>query len=597
MNLKKTTLQLLFLFCGIISVQSQNQGPITVRQQQEGGHLNTIKAKYDIEFNLPQFDISLVIPANTTFKLPRIIDDDVALEIDKVSYYSFDLKYLDQFSTRIIKFFESYKDKDPVLILEIEPYNEDVSLFVQNNPKKNVRKYYENLQTDKEKASLPIKSELGISLNRILKDDELSYSEYSFFKDGYAFNFYLDMDFSEETRARYLEIIGSISEKNLFQKRVQYKNRAKYNFYKLEKHPKLPADKEYKFDHYKGKTTRDNIAINTLQQTEIRIPVETEYMITANHVEEVGCDSLLIYVNLNDYINNGQSQETYFMEGFNLFISSLRNVEDIDGYVSQLSDDYQVSKSAVAMVGEDPLYIYYYGAKDQGTLDLYLRTNGLSLLNLRVYGYSKKTKDKILGILGTFRFMGIPLPYLEDAVSLEEGDEVEFVTIILPDPDIQNASKIEMMDVGVKGMLPGQIADYMVSRMQKVAKMSPTGILMKAKPTDRMGMSLYREQSPVLLYLGLSDKPADMDDALKDLVRSWGSNNQISDIEAAGLILNNVRWNVMIYKLGDVYYATAITFAEGCLIALYVNDVKSRQDIMDNLAYIKTFELGKPLKK
>lgn len=88
-----------------------------------------------------------------------------------------------------------------------------------------------------------------------------------------------------------------------------------------------------------------------------------------------------------------------------------------------------------------------------------------------------------------------------------------------------------------------------------------------------------------------------MDEALKDLVRLWGSNNAISNIEAAGLIFNNVRWNVMIYKLDDVYYTTAITFAKGSLIALYVNNVKSRQDIMDNLAYLKTFKLRNSLKK
>lgn len=32
--------------------------------------------------------------------------------------------------------------------------------------------------------------------------------------------------------------------------------------------------------------------------------------------------------------------------------------------------------------------------------------------------------------------------------------------------------------------------------------------------------------------------------------------------------------SVMIYKLGEYYYSTATTFAEGCLISLYVNNVK-----------------------
>lgn len=32
--------------------------------------------------------------------------------------------------------------------------------------------------------------------------------------------------------------------------------------------------------------------------------------------------------------------------------------------------------------------------------------------------------------------------------------------------------------------------------------------------------------------------------------------------------------SVMIYKLGEYYCSTATTFAEGCLISLYVNNVK-----------------------
>ncbi len=597
MNLKKTTLQLLFLFCGIVSAQSQNQGTITAQQERVGGHLNTIKAKYDIEFNLPQFDITFTIPANTTFKLPKMVDEDVALEIGKESYYSFDLKYLDEFSTRTIRFFESYQDKDPVMFLEIRRYDKELVQFLEKNQRQHPADYYRESQTDEEKGVAPIVSKLGTSVVQVLKDDDDFFIVHSFFKDGCGYHFYLDQGYSAETQSRYVKIIESIAPKNLFQKRKQYENRVKYNFYKLEKHPKLPSEGVHKFDFYKGTTSRDNIAVNLLEETEMRIPANTEYMIEANSVEEVGADSLLVYVDKNDFINNKRSSETYFMKDFNMIVSSVMSLKDIDTYVKQLSDNYDVSKSVVAVMGEIPLYIYYYGSKDQGTIDLYIKTGESAFLNLRVYGYSKKTKDAIHQVLSTFKFKGVALPYLDGAIELEKGDDIEFTEIILPDPDMINASKFEMMDLGVTAMLPGEMNEYKLSRNQKTAKMSSSGILMKAKPTDRMGLSLYKEGSPFLFYVGLSEMPENMDEALQDLVRSWGSNKAISDIEAGRYIANNIRWNIMIYKLGDVYYSTAITFVEDCLIAVYVNNVKTKQEIIDNLAYIRTFKFGKPLKK
>lgn len=599
MNIKKTTLQLLFLFCGILFAESQNQGVITARQEKIGGHLNTISAKYDIEFNLPQFDISFTIPANTTFKLPKIVDDDVALEIGKESYYSFDLKYLDKFSTRSIRFFESYQDKDPVMFLEIRRYDKELVQFLEKNQRQHAAEFYKKSQTDEEKAVNAIVSKLGTSVVQILKDDDDFIIEHAFFKDGYGYHFYLDQAYSPEIQNRYIKIIESITPKNLFQKRKQYENRTKYNFYKLEKHPKLPSDKEHEFKQYKGKTTRDNIAVNPLEKTEIHIPANTDYIIYANLVEEVGSDSLLVYVNNNDFINNKRSSETYFMKDFNMIISSVMSLKNIDSYVKQLSDDYDVSKSFVFPMDETPnlLKVYYYGSKDQGTVDLYIKTGESAFLNLRVYGYSSKTKDVILQVLRTFRFKGVALPDLEEVINLEKGDDIEFTEIVLPDPDVINASKFEMMDLGVKAMLPGEIKEYRISRNQQTARMSSSGILMKATPTDRMGLSLYKEGSPFLFYVGLSAKPEDMDEALQDLVRSWGSNKAITDIEAGGYIANNIRWNIMIYKLGDVYYSTAITFVEDCLIAVYVNNVKTKQEIIDNLAYIKTFKFGKPLKR
>lgn len=572
MDLKKTTLCLLFLFCGMSLIKGQ---------EKRGGHINTIKAKYDIEFNLPQFDMQFVIPANTTFKLPKMIDDDVALEINHVSYYSFDLKHLKKFGTRTIRFFESYQDENPGMIFEIKPNSE----------------YFQRELTAEEKAVPPVVSKLGTSVVRILKDDDISYTEYSFFKDGYEYNFYLDDTVSPDMKNRYLKIAASIAPKNLFQKRKQYENRVKYNFYKLEQHPKLPSDKEYKFDYYEGKTTRENWAVNSFSETKIRIPAGIEYMIYANYIEETGADSLWIYVNQGDYINRGQCSEHYFMKDFNLMLSSVMNVSDIDSYVKQMSKNYKVVKSVMSVIGQTPLYVYYYGSKDQGTLDLCIKTGEYSFQSLRIYGYSVKTKERVLRILSTFKWKNLSLPPLDDIIKLEKGDDVNFSEIELPSPDLTDVSKWEMMDLGLKFRMPGQISEYSVTRMQKTSKMSPSGIFMKARPTDRFGLSINRDKSPVMLFVSLADKPADVKENLRDYVRAWEGYKTITNVESNVLSVGNIEWSIMIYKLGDYYFATATTFVEGCLVTLYVNNVKDKQEILENLAFIKTFEARKPLKR
>lgn len=593
MNLKKTTLSLLFLFCGVVLI-------LAGTQQKKRGHLNTIKAPYDIELNLPQFDVAFTIPANTTFKMPVTIGDDVAMEINKTSYYSFDLKHLDEFSTRTFRFFESYQDKYPGLFLEIERYNDDMTNFVEKNHNKgDLYKYLYNSLTEAEKSVTPIVSGLGTSIVYILKDEDMSYTGYSFFRDGYSYTFYLSTEVNDSVSNSYKKIIESIVPKNLFQKRKEYENRAKYNYYKLEKHPKLPSDKKLKFDYYRGKTTRDNLSVNPLFGTEIKIPAGTEYMIQANHVVETGTDSLLVYVDRNDYINNKQCVENYYLKNFNLAFFSAMNITDIGAYAKQLSGNYPVFKSVESMIGQTPLHIYYYGGKDQGTLALFIKTGEYSLSSLYIYGYSQKTKEAVHSMLSTFRWNGASLPDLTYAIELEKGDDVVFSDIQLPDPDLENASKWEMMDLGLKFRLPGQISEYTVTRMQKTAKMSPSGIFIKAKPKDQSGMTILNTDKPVMLYIGLADKPDDMAEALRDQVRAWGAYVTVdaASIEANVLSYGDIQWNVMIYKLGENYYATATTFTEGCHVALYVNNVKNKQEIFDNLAYIKTFEQKEPLRR
>lgn len=54
MNLNKTTLCFFILFCWIRLLFASNQ-------DQKAGHLNTIKSRYDIEFNLLDMQSSVII--------------------------------------------------------------------------------------------------------------------------------------------------------------------------------------------------------------------------------------------------------------------------------------------------------------------------------------------------------------------------------------------------------------------------------------------------------------------------------------------------------------------------------------------------------
>lgn len=602
MRLKKTTLFILLMFLCPLGIYSQKVAVTAIQDKDPlPGHLNTIKAKYDIEFNFPQFDIAFTIPANTTFKVPVLEKDDVALEIGKVSYYCYDLSYLDEFGTRIFKFFESYTDKYPALIFEIERKSDNtvISDFLATNPNGDIYKYTYSTLSDKDKSITPVKSKLGTPITHFLEDDELSYYQYTFYKDEYCFNFYLDLTVVPDAsdQQRYINIIESITPKNLFQKRTEYETRTKYRYYKKERRVDLPKNEEYKFDYYRATTTRKNKAINTFTETEIEIPDSTEYLVNANYISETGEDSLYIYVDKNDYINNKSCSEFYFMKDFNLCLSLSANINNPDEYIEPLKKNYKVSHSAKVRSDNTLFYIYFYGSKDQGTLDIFFDNGSNSFYNVRVFGYSLKNRINVHKLLSTYRWQGKTLPGLQNLIPLEEGEQVEFTAIDIPDPDLSISSKWEMMDLGLKFELPWEPEDYQVSRSGKSAKMSSSGIIMKAKPTDSFGLNIYSDRTPLLLFISQNEKPGNMEEALRDHVRSWGGNSRISDIQANVIKAGNTTWNVMIYQLGKFYYSTAITFAHGCSISLYVNNVGTEKEILEGLSYIKTFDFGKPLQR
>lgn len=564
------------LFYSINIIYAQSTDRVIVLDDLEDDRFNMISAPYDIEFNLPQFDIVFDIPAHVTFKLPVTIADNVALDINRKTYYSFDSNYLNNAKTRMICFYDSFRDEEPSLVLEIEPLGKE-----------------KLLEYDEQIA--PIKTKLGKSVTQII---DTSFYQYSFLKGGYCFNFILNVGLLSKSNLllKYKSIIQSIAPKNLYQERVKYENRVKYGYYKLNKKTSLPPNEKYKFDYYKGKTTREDKAVNPFAETEINIPSGTEYMIKANLVEEVGEDSLFVFVDINDFIRESQCIEHYFLKDFNLSIYSQSGINDLRTNIEQKVGNSPYFKFEASTIGQDSILIYYYGSREVVTLDISIPTiDHNSVLNILVYNYSEKTKDDVLKILSTFRYKGNPLPQnLGELIILENEPKIDYVTIDLPsfrkDYENVNSFTLNLVNVGLSMPLIGKLDEYELINSQETINIPSDGIITLNKPQGQQGLSILRKSNSSFVYIQEIGERSDVDEYLQDWVKLWNSYGSFDGLEAGYVIFNNRRWNIVYYKTEQTYSATATTYINGCSVSLYINGVTSKEKLFEELAYIKTFK-------
>ncbi|MBB4037180.1 hypothetical protein GGR21_003095 [Dysgonomonas hofstadii] len=537
--MKRVSMIAALLFCIIVSTQAQVKYSFI-----------SMKEKYTL--NLPQFDMSIPLPAKAGFRTPQISDKKVMFEIDTETVYCFDLDKIGEEEGAGLFSFSVPDCNEYYLYMEISRlpiasfYKKKRELALQSGIKQ-----LPALKTKLNKETYSI-SENSIDYHYIHHED-------------FLFSFYMKTEAPEKIKKQYQNIIRNIQSKDLRNQLRKYEDRIKYGYFDKKKDTYDPE--LYKFLVWEGVREKQSTYTWDVFDIQATIPAGWNYRVNGRQMRESGDESgIRIVMDSLDLYDNPMMMTWFRSDSLTFTIRSYTkasnvNMEDMIKHMASMVS-YSVQKTI--NIDGIAMPVTLYGTEEMATIDTYYEANGITHW-LSFGGVTAQTMPLADRILSSIK---IDQPQLKDRASgnvcntlggcfgMKKAKPVQLdVPLEIPYIDESKTMLCMLPNVKMKLRILGPDNQWYCSVGSDRVEMKD-GVV-EAVPVNNSDkrLTIY-SMSPEGVYYNISklqDSPMDRKTYTENFKRGFSSYKMITVLHASVTSVNGKPWSICIYKQNDQY--------------------------------------------
>lgn len=566
-------LSFLLLFC--VAVENINS-QVTVKPA-----FLSVSNKY--EFTLPQFDVSLPLPANTQFLVPHFSGKNIKLEIDDVTCYYFDLSYLEKPNSLVFYFnLPALKDNENLL-----------SMMIMNLNESELKQRLGNASSRGDWEMIPgLKTKLGKSTSYLSTKPDGDIAEcHAISKGEYTYFFALNDNMDKKLKKQYLNIIKNFKEKNQPYLKVRYETRVQNGEFepKEEKETKVPV----KAPEQKGTLTASSFFEWPTLGYGIQIPQGWEYQVEGNPVSEKE-NHMQLSFDKSFFEDNFMTMSWFRSEELSVTIRSYREI-DLPNMIKSQAANTKYTQDVDIIINGIPFQACYYGSKEYGSLDFSFEAEG-KYHWVSFSGVSKNTLAQLQEMLSTIKLKN-DLPKQTKIFSKDLSSQLnlkELTPLILDQPLSLNENwpegdlfNCELVDLDIVAKLPGKEGDYMSNIGDLKGKVN-NGII-KGVPensTDKRLAVYSINRLPVTLAISKKEQTIPNEKYILYFKRGWSIYKNAELIHGSISTINGLEWCVCIMRNDALYFSMCTCYVGDYEIMVSTN-VKSKEDAFKSVNYLK----------
>lgn len=537
------------------------------------------------EFTLPQFDISIPLPANAQFMVPEFTGKNIKLDVDDVTCYYFDLSYLETPGSFNFYFQlpSANNAKDHLMMNIIGLNKEEVEEKINDAVFKKECKRISGIKTKLGKA---------ISYQVIKKDGSVQTEFHVITKGEYSLLFTLDGNLNKKLKKQYLNIIKSIYEKNQPYLKVRYETRVKNGEFEPKEEKVITTPM--------GKHTGELASPTFFEWPElgygVQIPAGWEYEVESEMVTTGNHSKLLLKEHLSE--DNFMTISWFRNKEFSLILRSYHKVnpsEMVEYYIQMT----KYSQPVEIVVDGTAYQASYYGTKEYGTLDFCFEGNGTNHW-VSFSSVSKNTLPDIQKILSTMKInngqskdVNMVVPDLSAVLELEDLSPVE-----IDEPLVLNnewpESETEMFecklsDLDIITKLPGKPNEYLYTIGDSKKTIEKDGMVygLPENDTDKRLMLFSLTGSPISLGISKKTQAISHEEYVKNFKRGWSMYNNMEFVHGSVYRINDLDWSVCISRNDTVYLVLCSCYIGEHEIMVSSHYNNSKDDAIKSIAYLK----------
>lgn len=538
------------------------------------------------EFTFPQFDVSIPLPANTQFMVPKLTGKNIKLEIDDITCYYFDLSYLEEPESFPFYFsLPSSKERKDYLMMNIMELSQD-----------EIEKKINDAVSEKEcKRISGLNTKLGKTIGyQIIKKDGSVGTEFHFItKEQYSILFTLDGDMDNKFKKGYLEVIKKIYEKKQPYLRVRYETRVKNGEFEPKEENKITLRSEG--NKHRGKLTESTFFEWSDLGYGIQLPSEWEYEIEGKMVSTGNYSKLSLIEPLS--ADNFMTMCWFRNDELSLIFRSYYAVNPSE-MIEQYTEMTKFSQPVEIVVNGMAFKAYYYGSKEYGTLDFCFESKDKNNW-VSFSGVTKETLPRVQEILSAikinnneFKDSNLAAPDLTTQLILEDLTPIEIDEPLKLDNDWPESGTemfdCKLTDLNILAKLPGKPKEYLYSIGDSKKTIQNNGIVngVPENETDKRLMIFSLTGSPMSLSISKKAQTISNEEYIKNFKRGWSMYNNMEFIHGSINQINGLDWNVCVTRNDTMYLILCSSYIGNyeIMVSAYYS---SEEDALNSVAYLK----------
>jgi len=575
--MKRVIMIAALLFCIIVSTQAQVKYSFI-----------SMKEKYT--FDLPQFNLSIPLPAKAGFRTPQISDKKIMFEIDTETVYCFDIDKIEEEEGAGLFSFSVPDCEEYYLYMEICKL--PIASFYKKKRELALQSGIKQLPALKTKLS---KETYSISENSI----DYHYIHH----EDFLFSFYMKTEAPEKIKKQYQNIIRNIQSKDLRNELRKYEDRIKYGYFDKKKDT---YDSElYKFSVWEGQRERQTTYTWDVFDIQATIPAGWKYRVNGRQVQESDDESgIRIVMDSLDLYDNPMMMTWFTSDSLTFTIRSYTKASNVsmEDMIKQMSSMVSYSVEKKINIDGITMPVTFYGTEELATIDTYYEANGITHW-LSFNGITVQTMPLADRILSSIK---IDQPQLKGRVpenicnTLSQCFEMKNITPVqldaplkIPHIDESKTMVCLLPNVNMKLRILGQGNQWYCSVGSDRVEMKD-GVV-EAVPVNNSDkrLTIY-SMSPEGVYYNISrlqDSSMDMKTYTENFKRGFGSYKMITVLHASVTSVGGRPWSICIYKQNDQYMGMFVAVDSEYEMHIAATGT-SYEEVVEKAGYIRLVEFS-----
>lgn len=473
------------------------------------------------EFNFPQFDLCLSLPAGAGFEAPLPVGRNASVEIENQVYYYFDLAHAADVDSPGLKFALSAGDEADCLSIYLLPAGErrikqEIDYLVGKYPAGAYR------------ALPPVSAEPGtFRAFRLRLSADRIYDTYILSEDDYSYMFRLNGKLPAAKRAEYEAIITGIRKKTLAYRRTRYEA-------KVQSEPFAfaggDAAKEIKLSDNQGILLEASFFSWQNPGLSVQIPAGFKYQMGEGMSNIDRFYNRDISVAVTDYADMASAG------------NSLRLRMEAVAYADTIE----------MVVDGMPVDAVYYGGKESGTL-LFFVEGDEGTREVSFGGVARGTIPAVERIISSIR-LNIP----KEGMHTRKNERLSSLL------KLESPGDVALDEPLLLGSLSaGAFTDWDLTRLG-IRLQLPAGESSYNRETNKNSLRIWNPEPEKPSYVITKEemKPS-LAQSLQEKKKEWANYKNTEVIHASITRVNNIDWSLFFFKVGEQSYGGIMTAYKG----------------------------------